>query len=712
MEEIRKFFRLLRKYRLALIIIPLVAIVVTYFLVQNLPNTYTSQARISTGLVNQNQSSSIINSQRLQGQELQQQFASLVETAQMKTILDQVTLRLLIHDFSETPFSVTESYINALSPQERSKDLAIYRSVYKEHRGLNEWDKSLGNTIDMSKKLKYDAASLRKNIKLYRAGDSDFIVIDVEAEDSKLSAFIANAISEEFIAFHDRMISSGDTSASNLLQRLIDEKHRGLNRAVDSLKRYKIRNRVLNLNEQARQLYGQILNYEDKKLEIEKDIASATGALSEIDKKFLPSERKYIESTLLKLNTAISSSKDKLQRLYDQYIQKNLDVNIKRQIDSLESTLEEQISQTSDSYLFDPLTTKGNLIQEKLKLSIQLDIARFSHASVNAELIRLNRNFDSMVPHEAFVQSLERDVDVASSEYLDMLNKYNQLSLQSEFHIHLELAQLAQPGVPQPNKKMLLVLISGVVSIFFCLIVIFVIFYFDDSVSSDTELAKLSGLPVLGTMNRVHGTAMDLRSLWLNSVPGSAESIFKEQLRSLRFELDDSRVGNLVAISAVQADAGKTFITLSLAYALSTTSRRILVIDGNFKSPQLSQLNSSSKIFVEDYLKGNVDINTISSVPNEITIFANRGADISVFEIERKEVIIQRLRELASVFDMVIVDTANFNSATQAREWISLCDCFVAVFESGKVLSDSGNSTISYLRSLGPRFSGWVINKA
>lgn len=711
MDDLKKFIRLIRKYRIALIVAPLLAVTITYFLVRNLPNSYTSQARISTGLVDQNKGSDILNISKPQGQELVQKFSSLVETAQMKSVLDRVTMRLLIHDFSQSPFLTSEDIISDYSEGDKKKILEMVKEQYVNGKSLNEWDKQAALTINIAKKLKYDATSLKDALKVYRAGDSDYIVIEAEANDPQLSAYIANTLSEEFIRLHDRMLSVGDTSATNLLQRLIAEKRRGLDKAVDSLKRYKIKNRVLNLNEQAKQLYGQILNYDDKKHEILKDVASTTGALTEIDRKFSPSERKYIESKLIELNTKITDTKDVLQRLYDKYYQSNLDKDTKARIDSTERVLEHQISASSDNYLYNPLTTKGELITERLKLAIKYDISKFSLQTVQREILRLNQNFDNMVPHEAFVQSLERDVDVASSEYLDMLNKLNQQSLQSEFHIRLEIAQIAQPGTPIPNKKMLLVLISGVISVFFGFVVIFILFYFDDSINSKKELVRISDLPVIGLFNKLPVNELDFQSLWNRKAQSQTEHTFKENLRSLRFELDNAMLGNIVSVSSIQNAAGKTFSSLSLAYAINTTQRSVLLIDGNFQAPQISKLGAANAIYIDDYLRGLVDINAIKSSSLDITVLANKAADISVFELERKEVIVHRMRELAAIFDVILIDTPTLSNSTLAREWISLSDSLITVFDAGKNIIAGNEESLDYLKEIDKKFAGWLINK-
>ena len=49
--EIGNFFKLLRKYRIILVLIPLITVIGAFFLVKNLPDSYVSHAQIATGIV-------------------------------------------------------------------------------------------------------------------------------------------------------------------------------------------------------------------------------------------------------------------------------------------------------------------------------------------------------------------------------------------------------------------------------------------------------------------------------------------------------------------------------------------------------------------------------------------------------------------------------------------------------------------------------------
>src|SRR5438045_9693664 len=100
MTELTDFLKLLLKRKYILIGVPLIAIIITYFLVRNMPDTYSSKARIATGIMD--------NSGQLPGEgtkqesEINQEFNNLVQMMLLKKMVDQVSYQLIMHDLDST----------------------------------------------------------------------------------------------------------------------------------------------------------------------------------------------------------------------------------------------------------------------------------------------------------------------------------------------------------------------------------------------------------------------------------------------------------------------------------------------------------------------------------------------------------------------------------------------------------------------------------
>ena len=711
MEEVFKFLRLVKSHKYTLIIIPIISIIVTYFLVKNLPDAYLSKAQIATGIVDETQQVSIGEETAASWQQVNQEFSNLVEMMRTKKMLDLVSYQLILHDLSgNKPFTQLSKDLEHLSAKRKQQVIAIFKNKYETKEGLNLWNSEQNSLYNMLRSVGYDSESLSNKLRINRAGDSDFINVEFSSGNPELSAFVVNVLCNEFINYYSSLVKANQLKATSFLRDLLAQKKTNLDRKVDSLRNYKIRNRVLNLDEQSSQLYAQIIEFNNRKQEVLKSVASNTGALNSIDAKFEPGERKYLDATLSRFNQRIISTREELRQLYDAYIQNDFDEQYKNSIDSLQSVLASRIASANDQYINNPLAAKQELVSQKLNLEIQLDLARFSLGSIERELVNLNSQFDELVPHEAEVQSMERDVEVASQDYLNILNKYNQSSMESGFSTKLNLVQTAMPGLAQPSKKMLLVILSGLISFVFCLVVIFVLYFLDNSVRSSKDLASQSNFAVLGELNEIKRSSLtDLNAMWNYSGTDHVLKAFKEQLRAIRFEIDKEMDGKVLAITSLTPGAGKTLLCLSLAYAWRMTNKRILLIDGNFNRPEITR-DLKPAVFLEDVFRDKFDFDLLKE-NRSVFIIGTRGGDTSVLEIADEKAINEKLNRLKEYFDLIIVEIPPLNEVSEAKEWIEFSNNTIAVFEYGQKISDLQKLQIKQIGEGKSRFSGWILNK-
>ena len=349
---------------------------------------------------------------------------------------------------------------------------------------------------------------------------------------------------------------------------------------------------------------------------------------------------------------------------------------------------------------------------QKLNLEVNLDLAKGSIKSLKDELRKLNIRFDSLVPNEAKIQAYEGNINVASQEYLEILKKFNQTNMAYSSSGQIKQIEMAMPGSPQPSKKMLLVAVSGVGSFVLCLLVLFILFYLDNSIQIAEELANKTNIPVLGFLPIINDAPLlSLNQLWElgNLDPRTKE--FKNQLRSVRFEIEQEMAGaKLLVVTSLNSLEGKTFLAMSLASAYIMVNKKVLLIDGNFNDSAITQLAKPAS-YIEDVFNNRAYVPR-PGYSNDVTILGNRGMDISLFEISTEESVKQKLEEIKEIFDVIIVESSSLNTLNQSKEWISVADKVISVFEANKTITPEEKLFIAYLKSLNQKFLGWVLNKS
>ncbi len=709
--ELSSYFSLLRKYILIIAIVVLATLVGSYFFVKNMvADEYVSTTQISTGIVDASRHLlDKSDAPTAQQDQITREFSNLTEIIKLKKLVDNVSYQCIIHDLSSpTPFRKLNHQFKNLSQPAIDHALEIFRAKLKNGEQLSLDNKDENGLNELLISMKYDERSLRKFLVVERDGDSDFITISFTSENGELSAFVVNTLCREFLDYYTVNFKQNESNALDFLGKMLQEKKDTLNALKNSLQEYKIENGIVNLDEQSKILMQQIQAYTDKKIEYERTLNAYNGAIKAIADKFDPKDRQYIESTVSQYNQAVTNTEDQLRTLNQQYVHSGFNPTYKPAIDSLQKQLTAQINNTSDKYLVNPLVAKDDLVRQKMSLEVQRDLAKYSEDVINRELNALHSSLNRLGPFEAKIHTYESDITIASQEYLDVLNKYNALNLQSNFSIKLMQVEPAVPEVAEPSKKILLIGLSGFIMLAVCMLILFVFYYLDDNIKEPAALVNRTQLPLLGSLNTIPGPKPDLRKLW-DVENRQRMKLFKELLRSVRFEIDQElKGGKVLGVTSLTGGEGKTLVITSLAYAYSAINKKVLLIDGNFNNPTLSKV-TTPKIYVEDYFRSSSFIERDDS---SISIIGNRGGDISLLEINDQKFIENEMNNLVSRYDIVLIDLPPLDSLNKSKEWILFTNKTVVIFEANRSISRSQGKYIDYLKNIGIKFAGWVLNKA
>jgi polysaccharide biosynthesis transport protein len=712
MIEAIKYLNLLKKHKYTLVAVPVLVVCIAYVLVRNMPNVYISKARISSGLADRSQQ--LLTDQALiQESRTNQAFSNLIQMLQMKKMLDQASYALILHDLkSDHPYRKPSKLLGYLNPSARKHAIEVFTKMKENTESLSLTDADQKGLHEVLVSMGYDYETLQKKLHAYRIENSDFINVEYEAESPDITYEVVNSLCKEFVIYYTLLTKENEMKSIDFLNKLLTSKKDSLNSRMAALKGYKIKNRVLNLNEQAKSMYAIMADFETRIELTLKDIEANTGALESIDHKFDSNDHQYLESRQTMINQDILSTKQQLSSLNDSYIRSNFNKTYKQKIDSLKDILTRQIHLSTDNLILSPLARKESLVTEKLKLEINQDIAKNSLQSLQRELKDLNLRFDKLVPNEAVIQAFEGDINVADQEYLEILKKYNESSLELNSSVKLKIIEAPMPGSKMPSKKVILIAISGMASLALCLFVLFVVFYFDHTISSVAELKQKTGVTVLGYLPLLSNvSALNMKDLWASTTPDNITRELKDQLRAIRFEIDELLQHNkILAITSLTTGEGKTTLALSLSKAYQMAGKRVLLIDGNFTNPSITEISGTS-FFIDDYLNGSMNTTAFTGKENELSILGNKGRDISLFEILKEDIAKHKLEVLKDDFDIILIETPSMKNLNKAKEWIKVTDKTLSVFETNKTISINSRIYLDYLQTINGKFIGWVMNR-
>ena len=707
-----RFFNILKKQKYTLVSIPILVMAIAFVLVRNLPDMYTSRSTIAAGLVDASQQV-MLDKNFLQDNKVNQAFGNLMQIMQMKKMYDQVSYQLILHDLTnKKTFRKPSKLMGYLNQDARKHAIATFTELYANREPLSLWNPDQKGLNDVVASMGYDYESLSKKMRIFRVENSDFINVEYDAEDPYLAAFVVNTMCREFMGYHAYITKENERKSISYLGNLLEEKKDSMNNRMDALKNFKIENRILNLSEQIKSIYGQRADFETRIQSVQKEIDANEGALKNINAKLSPNDKSDAEKQLFAMNRAILETTQQINYYEDAFNKSGLSDRVaERKIDSLKEILKQELTQTTQSTMTNPIGTKETLINQKITLEVNRDLAKSSLKSLQTELDKLNKRFDILVPNEAVIQNYEGGINVASQEYVDILKKYNQTKMAYNSSTQLKQIEPAMPGAKQPSKKLLLVVVSGAGSFVICLLVLFILFYMDNSIKYVDELANKTVLPVLGSLPFIaHSSLLDLKQLWEQDNENPEDQYLKNQLRSIRFETENAiGDGKLLTITSFGPGEGKTFVAMCLASAFVMSNKKVLLIDGNFNNPSITAITQPES-YLEDYINGNAYPPQPKS-EYDLTILGNRGRDISLFELNNEAIIRRKIEELKDVFDIILIELSPLSTLNQSKEWINVADHVLGVYEANKTMTGTNKLQSAYLRSLGEKYAGWVLNK-
>jgi succinoglycan biosynthesis transport protein ExoP len=706
--DIKGFFRLVYRYKWLLIIIPVIAASVTYYLTKNLPKQYRSEVRISTGLLDP--SKQVISTETIDFFKISQQFSNIVEKLKAKKITNLLCYNLMIHDLQEgkNAFRNFSKDLDALNKDQRAELLRIFKNKLSKKSILTLADnKGKYHLYDIVESMGYTEDALNEKIDISHVENSDFIKITFESENPDLSAFVVNTLASEFITSYSTDINTNQTASIILLDSLLKRKEQLMHEKNTALSNFKRTKGVLNLDEQSATVYSQISEYEAQRAQALRLIQSNQGAITIIEAKLRGSDP-FVKGSSRNDNQEIVRLKRQLEVANANYIDNNFSPRDQRKVDSLSRLLSEKSAVNIDENILDPRTSKQSLVQQKLSLEIALQQAKSSIRTLDNQLSTLRARYRSMVPYDADIQNYEREAELATKDYMAALDLYNNNRSKQKMGLELEIEEAGLPGNAEPSKEVLYTAGAGIGSLVVSLGVIFLLLILDNSVVTIGQLERATKSKALGHINFIEGSDRSIRSIWADKSENKNYDTFKDLLRSFRFEIGnkmDADSSKILGITSLADGEGKTFISYSLAYAFAMTGKKILLIADdqpviNSESKELSTSQNFQKFLIKQEIH----------VEDLITFMNKNTEKESLLEIQNINNLKAGFEVLRREFDLIIIDINSLGDMNITKEWLLFTEKTICVYEYGRALHNRDMDYVEYIKKH-PGFLGWVLNK-
>lgn len=512
--KLKDIFRILKNNWLLILIFPMLMGMFVYFLTAKSERTYTSDFMVYTGLASSYTLTSDENP-RIDFFQVNNGFDNLLNTLMARETIEEVSLKLLAKHLSldsPEPEVLSEANYMALMesfPPHIRKKIVVQDSLEATIARLYEIKSSTDNNavsrMLMSSSGNYGIPSIKSRLLATRKEDSDMMEITYQSNDPAVSQSTLQILSEVFLRKYKILKEGEIDKVVAYFAGKVQEDKRKLKKAEDDLKNFGIKHNIINFNEQSSNLSSGHNNIKEQMENERMALASSNAALSILNDKLGG------RIDLMENNQMIMKKRQELADVNHEMANANLENAGKKRIRYLKERSRELRAEIEslvhEIYKLNN-TSEGiagsDLLNQYLTHMLRADEATSKLAVMEDLEKEYREKIGEFAPLSATLSALEREVEVAESEYLESLRSYNtNLKKQKNLSLTNNLKLVDSPKYPvfaDPDKRFFM--IGGSVFAGFVLIItgLLAFYFLNTKLRSPSGAEKITGLEVAGVM--------------------------------------------------------------------------------------------------------------------------------------------------------------------------------------------------------------------
>lgn len=272
----------------------------------------------------------------------------------------------------------------------------------------------------------------------------------------------------------------------------------------------------------------------------------------------------------------------------------------------------------------------------------------------------------------------------------------------------LESATL--PEEPSSPNLLLNLALGGFIGLVAGVVAALILVLLDSRVRGAREAEQVSGRAVLGGLQADRVSARGRLVVAENPVGASAEAY-----RALRTNLEFvARQGGkkVFLVTSSREGEGKTTTAANLALTIARNGSRVVVVDGDLRSPGIAALlGVSAQRGLSEVLTGTLDVGEalMRSPHDQVTVLPAGARPDNPAELLGSERMSTLIAALAAAFDVVIIDSPAALPVTDAAVLSGQVDGTIVVAAAGRVKQSELASTLEVLRNIQAPVAGIVV---
>jgi uncharacterized protein involved in exopolysaccharide biosynthesis/Mrp family chromosome partitioning ATPase len=661
---------------------------------------YLSVAQYSTGFT-MKQQVKIKDDVGYSFAEADQRFKNVIETFKSPVVVGMLSYELMLHDLEQKrPFrTLTDKekanpIVAGLNLEEAKK--VLHQKVDNQEL-LVAYEPSESKVFELIKLYQYDHDALLGKLSVDRVQGTDYLNIVFQSENPELSAYVVNSIGREFFNFFTKINTTRTTESMTKLATLTQQKKQEYDNAVTILQKFREQVGSPNVGDRAKAAMEMMQSLTTQLNENEGKLNSLKGRLSSV--------KDQISGLSSGTVTASNANSDIIS-----LTQKNRDLAVQK-------------LEAFKAGKGDVSGLRSQLTRDKSDLEYEIASLSQTSKSINDKINLYKGMAYTGGGDEVEVQKLQNEVDRLNTEYQALLGRM-QTSQDVDVAPEINFKQtiVGQPAIkPEPGKKKTILLLCALTTFVVSSLVVVIIDFLDNSLRAPSIYHKNVKLKLLSTVSRINLKTRTVADQFENleettRIVNSAENIFIESVRKLRYEIENSEK-KIVLFTSTKSDVGKSTLIEALAYSMSLAKKKLLLIDTNFPHNTLTEKFApkstlESVNFNPDrsvHEKGVYEIASKTPIPGVDIIGCKQGS-FSPLEILPKHNLLEHLALIKREYDYIFIEGAGLNMHSDSRELSRYVEGLVVVFSADNTLNQLDKESLQFLKTIDNKVMGSVLN--
>ncbi len=581
MEVLSQILKMLYRIRFWLIILPLLTTIIAIYQTRNLERIYEVNTTVYTGIASGfTIESGVEGSSRIDWNSVSNGMDNIISIIKSKATLREVSMRLYAQHMIYGDSITDNNYIRA------SNYRGVLRITPKDVRAIIDKDsekqtiENLYNYEQASPQnfiyglfnwyhpyYSYDALS---KIEVRRIFNSDMLEIKYSANDPGVAYNTLLLLTEEFVKQYEFLRFGETNNVIEYFRRVLAELALKLRRSEDSLTQYYIDKRVINYEEQTKQITALARDYDLLYYDILLRYTSSSEMVRNLEEK-IAEQTKLIENNSIfisKIN-AISSLSDKIARM--ELFQRDsistylpLIEEYKKQLKTAEDELKEFTIEDRELRFTKEGVAVATFVAEWITELIQREKSGAELVVMEEVRRSLDDKYIYYSPIGSTLKRMERDIGFTEHSYLSVLQSLN-TALMRQKNLQMTAATFKPinpplfPISPIKTARRLIVAVTFFATIFLVLGFFILLEFFDRTVRDKIRAERMIPATVLGAFPgtnklRYRGYNKEYQRIATNYLANSIVPFLnpKERPNIINFISTEEQTGKSTIISQLE----------------------------------------------------------------------------------------------------------------------------------------------------------------